>query len=296
MQASARPTIASSSPSTFWLDADPRAFQNDFERVGFAFPHRLAHHPLFALEPLIELAKTLPDIVYDAGDVRVDQRWDEVPLCDMPPHVLIEKIETSGAWILLKHANKRPGYREVFEECMSDVEQLSGRDLSPQIKAKKAIVFVNSPNRVTPYHIDHQSSCLLQISGRKTISIFDPTDREVLPETELERFWARDDNAAIYKRELQSRATVIELTPGMGVHIPVNAPHWVQNGPEVSVSLNFNFDYHDHMLADIYRANYRLRRMGFTPTPPGKSALRDAAKTSFYGLARTLRKVARPNR
>jgi hypothetical protein len=33
----------------------------------------------------------------------------------------------------------------------------------------------------------------------KTVSIFEPTDRDVLPEWEIEKFWEVDNNAATYK-------------------------------------------------------------------------------------------------
>ena len=51
---------------------------------------------------------------------------------------------------------------------------------------------------------------------------------------------------------------MIELLPGQGVHIPVDAPHWVRNGPVVSVSLNINFHYLDAI------------------TPPGRLATNSA--------------------
>jgi hypothetical protein len=282
---------------TYWIDAEPEAFSSQFEKYGFSFAHRLAGHPLFAIEKLIVLAKSLSEVpgqvVYDAGDVRVDQRWDEVPLCDVPAHVLMERIDTAGAWILLKHADKEPGYGDILDQCISDVQQLSGWNLDGMIKAKKSIVFLNSPHRVTSYHIDHQSTFLLQLRGRKTISIFDREDREVLSESELENFWGRDQNAARYKPHLQHRARTIELEPGTGVHIPVNAPHWVQNGPEVSVSLNFNFDFDERLRGDVYRANYWMRKFGLKPAPPKSSALEDGLKGALIASTRTLRDAFR---
>jgi len=70
------------------------------------------------------------------ADVRVDQRWDEVPLCDTPLDVLISRITTAGAWIVLKFAEQVPGYRELFDQCMAELEELSGQPLSRMIKPK----------------------------------------------------------------------------------------------------------------------------------------------------------------
>jgi hypothetical protein len=148
------------------------------------------------------------------------------------------------------------------------------------MKVQEVILFITSPKRITTYHIDRECSLLLQILGSKQISIFDRNDREVLPEEELERFWSVDHNAPRYKAELQSHATVYELTPGNGVHIPVNAPHWVQNGNNISISLNVNFQYRDSMRANLYRLNFLLRKLGIQPTPPGKSRVRDTFKSA----------------
>jgi hypothetical protein len=63
----------------------------------------------------------------------------------------------------------------------------------------------------------------------------------------------------------------------------------------VSVSLNINFHYHDAIKADIYRANYWLRRLGLTPTPPHHSEFRDSIKRTLFPLARKARKALQGN-
>lgn len=272
------------------LEVDPAQFARDFDERCFAFSHRLANHPLFEPERLIRLAQQLAknsnDVYIDAGDIRVDQRWDKMAPCDLPVDELLRRIETAGAWIILRRAQKDEDYAKLLEACMTEIVALSGRDLSKVMKLRNAFIFITSPHRVTPYHIDRECSWLLQIHGSKTISIFDRNDREVLPEVEIERFFACDNNAAIYKPQFQDRANVFDLRPGRGVHIPVNAPHWVQNGPGVSVSLNVHFHYFDALKYDLYRANYWLRRMGLEPVPPQQSVIRDSVKRAIWGLAR----------
>jgi len=280
-----------------WLVAESAFFAANFDREAFAFAHRLAGHPLFAPERLLELAREMAkdpiDVYYDAGDVRVDQRWDQVPACDLPVEVLLNRIETAGAWVVLSHAEKDPEYAALLDACMDEIERLSGFDLRRVSKLRNAIVFVNSPNRISSYHIDRECNCLLQIRGTKTVHVFDRDDRDVLSAAEIERFWTVDNNAAVYKPHLADRARVFELTPGRAVHIPVNSPHWVRNGPEVSVSLSINFHYKDALLADVYRANYWLRRIGLRPVEPRSSVARDALKSGLYGSARILRETTR---
>jgi hypothetical protein len=270
---------------TPWFDPDPETFGDKFDRVPFTFTHRLTGHPLFEPERLLQLAKDLArnpqDVYYDAGDVRVDQRWDEVG-SDLPIDVLMHRIETAGAWIVLSRAEKDPEYAALLRECLDEVAQRTGLDLNKLMKLQNAIVFMNSPNRISSYHIDRECNCLLQVRGSKSVSVFDRADRAVLPEEEIERFWAGDRQAPAYRQQYQDRATVYELKPGDGLHIPVNAPHWVQNGPDVSISVSMNFHYRDEILGDIYRMNHWLRRAGFKPNPPRTSALSDNVKRAMW--------------
>ncbi len=279
------------------LETDAAVFARNFDRACFALSHRLSDNPLFETEALLRLAKEMArdprDVYCDAGEVGVGQRWDQVPSNLWPVDELMRRIESADAWIVLRKAQNDPAYAALLDACIAEIERLSGRDLSKTMKVRNAIVFISSPNRISSYHIDRECNFLLQIRGRKTISVFDREDREVLPESEIEKFWTVDNNAAVYKPHLQDRAAVYTLGPGDGVHIPVNAPHWVQNGPEPSVSLSINFHYKDEYLADIYRSNYWLRRFGLNPTPPRRSAALDGLKRTAYGAARSVRTSAR---
>ena len=283
-------------PSDAVLAADSGTFSRNFDRHCFTFEHRLAESPLFAPERLLELAKRMAedpaDVYYDTGDVRVDQRWDEVPISDQPIDEILHRIETANAWIILRKAEKFPEYAALLDACIAEILALSGRNLDGLIKLRNAIIFINSPHRISSYHIDRECNFLLQIRGSKRISIHDPADRDVLPEEEIERFWTVDPNSALYKPAYDDRASVYELVPGSAVHIPVNAPHWVKNGPDVSVSLSINFHYVDTVLADLYRANYRLRALGLKPLPPRKAAVVDQIKRTVYGSLRSAGRTA----
>lgn len=268
----------------------PETLREEFNRRPFEFAHGLADHPLFQVPRLLELAADTRahrpgDLYYDHGDVGIGQRWDEVGSRALSVEEAIGQIEHAGAWIIFRRAERAPAYRDVFEQCMSGIEKFIGPGVKKNMKVRDAIIFVSSPRRITSYHIDRECNFLLQIRGEKKISVFDQTDREVLPEKELERFWTVDNNAAVYKPHLQDRAKVFQLLPGNGVHIPVNAPHWLQNGDGISVSLSVNFQFRDSVQGNIYRANFGLRKLGIEPTPPGRSALRDGVKKTAVGAA-----------
>ena len=264
------------------IEGEPALFRERYNRYSFEFAHRLAGHPLFELPRLIELAKSMPpgEIYGDAGNVRVDQRWDQVPPSEMTIEEMLHRIEHSGAWILIRCARRDPEYAELLDRGLAEFQDLTGGALPKSMKKRDALVFITSPNRMTTYHIDRECNFLLQIRGGKTIHIHDRYDREVLPEEELEMFWAKDNNAAIYKDHLRDRAQTYELKPGTAVHIPVNAPHWLKNDNNISVTLSLNFQYHDSMLGNVYKTNYMLRKIGLKPTSPGRFYLLDTIKGS----------------
>jgi hypothetical protein len=265
------------------MDANRTEFRAKFDRTSFEFRHNLANHPLFTLERLIELARETQtsrpgDLFYDAGTEDLNQRWSESAKPEFSAAEAVQRIENCGAWIVLKRADKDPDYKKLLDECMAELQDLSGLNLDRVMKMQEVIMFVTSPKRITTYHIDRECSLLMQIRGTKDIHIFDRNDREVLTEEEIERFWTVDHNAPRYKPEFQSHASVYQLRPGNGVHIPVNFPHWLKNGEDISISLNVNFQYRDTARANLYRMNYLLRRAGMTPTPPGKSPALDRFK------------------
>ena len=185
------------------------------------------------------------EIYYDAGDVKVDQRWDAIPKKPFSAVEAMERIETCGAWFIFRSAQNDPEYRVFLDEGLAELKAYMGPDIDSKILVEDIIIFVTSPNRVTTYHIDRECNFLLQIKGTKTMWVFDRDDRDVLPAEEIERFWTVDNNAATYKPHLQDRAVTYKMVPGNGVHIPVNCPHWLKNDDNVSVSLSVNFQFKD---------------------------------------------------
>ncbi len=282
-------SIAISEPQVAdrWIVADPGQFREKFNQKSFEVSHNLASHPLFQLPQLMQLAertlKTRPkDLHYDVGDVSVSQRWDEIVKSPFSAQEALRRIENCGAWFVFASAQRDHEYRIFVDRGLAEIKALAGPKIESQIMVEDIIIFITSPGRITTYHIDRECNFLLQIRGTKTVHVFDREDREVLPEEEIERFWAVDFNAAVYKPHLQHRAQSYKLRPGMGVHIPVNCPHWVENDDNVSVSLSVNFQFKDPLRANPYRANFLLRRLGLRPTPPGRSPALDAVKA--YGI------------
>ena len=278
------------------FDASNPGFQKSFDEKAFSFEHCFHQdHPLFQMSRMRGLVQdgtpTQPWAVYDAGDIQVGQRWETYPKKTMTVQETFDTIEEKRSWMMLRHVELDPDYNELLQQCLREVAEISGRRIDQDKKSQEAIIFFTSPNRVTAYHIDRECNFLMQVRGNKTINVFDRTDREVVPEEELEKFWAKDNNAGVYKPQFQDRAFVYTMTPGTGVHIPVNSPHWLQNGDEISISFSISYQYKDWKRKNVYQANYHLRKMGLKPTPPGQSALLDNSKRFAIGAGLAVKKL-----
>ena len=86
------------------------------------------------------------------------------------------------------------------------------------------------------------------------------------------------------------------LTPGRGLYIPPGTPHWVHNGPDISLSVTLTYftaaTVRENRIEDF---NSRLRRLHLNPREPGRSAIVDTAKICAMGvwtIGRRLRSTA----
>jgi hypothetical protein len=267
------------------LDIDADVFRACFDRRPFTISHNLVDHPLLTLPSLIELSKRLPEsnIRYNRGDVPPGQQLYTAPKTDLTIEETIRQIEQCGSWMVIRYVEQDAVYRELLNQCLDEIQPLS-EGIRPGMCRREGFVFITSPGSVTPFHADPECNFLLQIRGSKTVSIFDVGDRSIVPEEVLERFSSGGGLFGLeFKNEFQERGFEFDLAPGEGLHFPPIWPHWVKNGGEVSISFSITFRTRETERSGIvYSVNHRLRKRGFTPTPYGKSAARDAAK--FYAF------------
>ena len=282
------------------LELEPETFRRSFGRQPFLIRHRLAGHELFALPRLVELARRLPaaSVEYNAGDVPLTLDPTRTPQTGLSVEETLRRIEECRSWMVLKNVEQDPEYRDLLELCLAEVHAFSD-PLVSGMSDKEGFVFVSSPGSVTPYHLDPEQNFLLQIRGRKRMNVFDPADRALLSEEEIERFLAGAHRNLVYRDDYQAKAQVFELVPGLGVHVPVTAPHWVQNGDAVSVSFSITFQTQASMRrSHVHQMNADLRRWGFSPAPAGRSVLRDSMKQLVFRaktrVSRALRRGAPP--
>jgi hypothetical protein len=282
-------------PGSWRTLAPVDALRGYLNREAFRVAHSLAGNRLFEVETLVEVARQAAkrpgDLYLDAGDVNVSDKWGHIPIPERPVEEIIRRIETAGAWIIIKHVEQGPGYDTVIREFDQFVREVAGRETAALLSSPEMLVLVTSPNRVTPFHFDAEVNFLIQIQGEKDAWICDPNDRSATTHDEIERYYSVSHNAGTFKPGLEERATRFHLMPGEGVHIPTHAGHWVKNGNAVSVSLSLNFELPPSMYRDIYRMNHYLRKLGLQPTPPGQAPLRDRMKAGAAAVGRQLHRL-----
>ena len=274
-----------------YLDLAVPAFRAKFGRAPFIVQHRLATHSLFALPRLVELARSLPaaKVEWNSGDVPVSLDPSQTPRNGLSPEETIRRIEACSSWLVLKNVERDPEYAQLLQRCLGEVER-EGRDLTAGMHGFESFIFVSSPDAITPYHMDPEENFLLQIRGRKVMRIF---ERSVVSALELERFHTGAHRNLVYRDEYAARARAFTLMPGVGVHVPVSAPHWVKNGPEVSVSFSITFRTRaSARAAHAHQMNALLRKLGLEPAPVGESAILDRMKELAYKIKRARPLVA----
>ena len=261
------------------LAFEPTQLATQLNRKPFVIHHALADHPAFRLDRLVELARRLPPerVEYNAGDLPISQDPRFTPHNGLSIEETIRRITDCRSWMVLKRVETDPIYQDVLDQCLDEVAPAV-----PGMRTRRAFVFISSPGSVTPYHIDHEYNFLLQIRGRKSMSIF---DRSVVTEQQLERFYRGEHRNLVFADYHADRAQPFELGPGDGVHVPVNAPHYVVNGPEASVSFSITFRTREgDRRSAVYVANDRLRRFGLQPRAVGEAPLLDGAKYLGYSI------------
>lgn len=186
---------SSSSPSAQWSTVDPFAeCRRELHKKAFALRHALADHPLFSISALTRVAEEASrrkgDIHVDAGDYTYADKWGEMPKPNMTIPEIIDRIETAGAWLVLKHVEANRAYKAMLDEFEIFVREIAGQESSKLLRDGEMIVIVTSPGRKTPFHIDAQVNFLAQIQGSKDLWVCDPMDRSVTTEEEIEQYYA----------------------------------------------------------------------------------------------------------
>lgn len=277
-------------PNTSLLKAGRRAAKGLIHRSSrtcwdqvnekpFEFRHSLAGHPLFSIENLARLSESVFERTdygryFTPAEMRLPQRVLKSRLREN-----IEQIAVNGKWVSLHYIDEMaPAYEELFDLLLADIEELTQRPVRSTMTWGSMSVFLNAPGLKVPYHFDHETNFLMQVQGEKEIRLY-PRALETLTVSEIEDFYRHNPMAGVYRDDLVGAGSTWALTPGVGVHHPPLAPHSIENGKNVSISVSLYFVMPEMENAGhVYQANYCMRKLGLHPNLPGASLKADRAK------------------
>lgn len=273
------------------ITADHAALRRDFPLKPFAIRHRLARHPLLTLPRIAQLALELPrDLIeYNSGKVAISQDPDAIPSVDLDPVEVVRRIETSGAWMVLKRVENSPEYRRLLEDTLLSVARARGFNslLDAGFEQVEGFLFVSSPNSTTPFHLDSEDNFFVHIHGEKFFTIFDNADRSIVSDHEIERSMTRHRNLK-YDERFAPRGIEFHLFAGDGCFVPYQWPHWVRTADGHSISLAITWKTREvRRRNDLHFFNSMLRGIGLPQPPPDAQPVRDALKLTFYRCVTT---------
>jgi hypothetical protein len=238
------------------------------------------------LAAIADLADRLPrrSVIADtaAQPLLVPQGGPPRGALDRPGDV-IRDLRNANAWLTLLNVEADPGMAELMN---ANLDQLESGIIAKQgnrrgkMRKRVAFVFVSSPNSVTPVHFDIEHSLLMMVSGKKTVSI-GRFESDAVRRHEFDRYW---DGSHGRIENLPPEVATYTLTPGRAVYIPPGTPHWVHNGPDISLSVTLTYftaaTVRENRIEDF---NSYLRRRHRKPLEPGHSAVIDTAKVCAIG-------------
>jgi len=258
--------------------------------------HDLVGHELLDLEALAALAQRLPpqNVEYNRGDVPVGLDPAATPTNGLSVEETIRRIEECGSWMVIKFIEQDEVYRRLLHQVLDDLDPAVAPATGAMLK-REGFIFISSPGAVTPFHFDPEHNILAQIRGSKTMTIFPADDEGLVSGAEHERFHNGGHRNLPWQEVFAGRGQPFHLTPGKGVYVPVKAPHWVQNGPEVSISLSVTWRSEWSYREEYARRwNHLLRRAGMTPRSPRRWPHQNHAKSLGYRVINKANRIVRP--
>ena len=289
-------------PWRLWVD---RPEGSDTHRIQ-PFHHNFHEHPLMALPRLARLAESL----WPKGQCRfmVPESTDATPLSSAfrlrspdGRHIdeVFRHLDEPDSWVALYNVESDPDYRAFLAEVIAAARSSIGQAHTGIFRVC-GYLFLSAPPSVTPFHIDRENNLWLQLRGRKTLTVWDRQDRDVVPAEAVEKFiltGSLDD--VKLDDSMRGRGRTFDSGPGDGVFFPSTSPHmtrsdtrWTSPGDGVTVSMGVVF-YSSETLRDarVHLCNRSLRRLGLPAAFPGRHPWMDAAKAPVGALLARHRKM-----
>lgn len=220
------------------LSAFAAAYPERHQRLA----HRLAGHPLLGREAIAALAERHPRarMEYNLGTMPIGIRPEDTPSNGLSVAETIRTIDENRSWIVLRNVERDAAYRALLDDLLGELEPMVMAKTGPMVH-REAFLFFTSPGSITPFHIDPEHNILMQIEGEKVMNVFPAADPALVPPEQSEAFHAGAHRNLVWDDAFLAKVDPVRLRPGDAILMPVKAPHYVENGDAVSISLSITW-------------------------------------------------------
>ena len=255
-----------------------------FQKQVVGFRHTLHERPMFADEGLASILHRYPREamgVFTMGEDLEDLgSWRRGTADGMSGDQLLAAVQAGRLWLNLRHANDHlPEFAALCDEIADEKERV----FKTRILNRDLGLLVSSPRARVFYHLDVPFSSLWQVRGRKQIWFYPRTEPYVDPAW-LERcVQGTAEGQLPFRPEWDNGAQSRILIPGDMFTWAQNAPHRVDNGPMMNVSVSMEFMTPPaRVRANVIHANGLLRRtLGWAPKIQDRPGPAMAAKLAL---------------
>ena len=252
-----------------------------FERRLIAFRHTLHERPMFSDEGLASILDRYPREalgVFTMGEDLEDWRsWRRGSAGQMSGDRLLAAVQDGRLWLNLRHANQ---HLTDFANLCDEISAEKQNAFNTRVLNRDLGLLISSPNARVFYHLDVPLSSLWQVRGEKRIWVYPRAEPYIQPAW-LERcVHGTAEGQMPFNPAWDHLAETRALTAGDMITWAQNAPHRVDNGPMMNVSVSMEYmTPRARARANVLHANGLLRtHLGWTPTIQARPGPAMAAK------------------
>ena len=198
---------------------------------------------------------------------------------------LLDAVKRGRLWLNLRAASHHlRDMADVEDEVFAALDAASGK----RSFKRDVGLLISSPKVHVNYHLDIPLVTLIQIRGEKRVWLY-PTDEKFAAPEAIEAIAMREcEEDVAYDPAFDADATLVNMQPGMMITWPQLAPHRVQNGNMMNVSLSCEFLTLPAWIRanEVYANGILRRRAGWTP---GYARRIGAGSFAKAGLSRVLK-------
>lgn len=203
------------------------------------FNHNLAEEELLSLNNLAKLAQLLPKDMIESE--LKHPIYDDNLTSKKSIASLIHNIRENDSYIFLRNVEQVLIYEKLMRRLIKD---LSGMNIinEDEIINPMSFIFISSPKKIAPFHIDPEHNFLFQIKGEKSFYLNNRLNNKIISDNELSNFYKDEINFKLkFKEHYNNSMQKYKLFNGNGIYVPVTFPHYVVNGDTYSISYSLTF-------------------------------------------------------